>query len=245
VKRLSDREGIIFTGLVLNDKGLDRASDCGLTHVAISCSVSDAHSRRNVNRPAAEALESVAGLAGAAVSAGMTVRAGLQCAFGCVYEGAIPPARVLAAAETMAAAGVHEINLADTTGMANPATIRALCGEVTRRFPDLPVILHLHDTRALGVSNMLAGYESGVRIFDVCAGGLGGCPFVKGAAGNVPTEDGVYLFESMGVPTGISLAGIAEVVEHLETVLERPLPGRLARVVRASRELSLVPPLSE
>jgi hydroxymethylglutaryl-CoA lyase len=158
------------------------------------------------------------------------VRAGIQCAFGCVYEGAISESAVLASAEKMIAAGIDEINLADSTGMANPQTIGSLVGLVTRQFPDVRISLHLHDTRGLGLANMFSGYEAGVRVFDVCAGGLGGCPFIKGAAGNVPTEDAVHMFESMGIATGIELTSLMGAVDYLENSLGRSLPGRMKRV---------------
>ena len=149
----------------------------------------------------------------------------------CVYEGSVAERAVLAAAEKMAATGVREINLADTTGMATPTAVREMVGRVRREIPGLGISLHLHDTRGLGLANMFAGYEAGVRSFDVCAGGLGGCPFVRGAAGNVPTEDAVNLFESMGVPTGIDLKAVCRAVSALESALERPLPGRMKRVM--------------
>ena len=237
IKTLGERPGVVFTGLILNDRGLDRALASGLKNVGMSVSASDAHSRRNVNRSAGEALESMCGLISRASSEGLTVRAGLQCAFGCVYEGSIDPDKVIASAEKMAEAGAHEINLADTTGMAVPTQAAELCGRVGEAVPGLRIGLHLHDTRGLGLANTLAGYDAGVRLFDVCTGGLGGCPFVKGAAGNVPTEDAVNAFESMGRSTGMDLGLLVDLVGYLENTLERELPGRMARVVRHRRGL--------
>ncbi len=236
VRTLAARAGLVISGLVLNARGLERARACGLGDVALSASVSDTHSRRNANQSAAAAIDAVAGMIREAVRDGLTVIGGLQCVFGCVYEGAVDPDRVVAAAEKMAAAGATAINLADTTGMAHPRQVAALCERVRRTLPEVELILHLHDTRGLGLANMLAGYESGVRGFDVCTGGLGGCPFVRGAAGNVPTEDAVQAFEAMGVTTGIDLEGLVKVVDFLEAALERHLPGRMAGVLRAARE---------
>ncbi len=236
VRTLAARAGLVISGLVLNARGLERARACGLGDVALSASVSDTHSRRNANQSAAAAIDAVAGMIREAVRDGLTVIGGLQCVFGCVYEGAVDPDRVVAAAEKMAAAGATAINLADTTGMAHPRQVAALCERVRRTLPEVELILHLHDTRGLGLANMLAGYESGVRGFDVCTGGLGGCPFVRGAAGNVPTEDAVQAFEAMGVTTGIDLEGLVKVVDFLEAALERRLPGRMAGVLRAARE---------
>jgi len=233
IRHLGHTPGILLSGLILNDKGLERALACGLAHLSMSVSISDTHSRKNANRPAAEALASMVLLIAEAKKAGVQVRAGIQCAFGCVYEGIMPEDKVFAAAHAMADAGADEINLADTTGMGNPRQVRSLVQGIGQRFPGMDVSLHLHDTRGLGLANMFAGYEEGVRIFDVCAGGLGGCPFVKGAAGNVPTEDAVNMFESMGIETGVDLRGICNVVEELELLLGRSLPGRMTRVLKA------------
>jgi len=221
----------LISALILNEKGLERALASGVGHVSMSVSVSDTHSRKNARRPAAEALDAMTGLIRTALSEGLDVRAGLQCVFGCVYEGAISEAAVLKATEKMVQTGAREINLADTTGMANPIAIRHMVRRVQETFPDIRISLHLHDTRGLALANMFAGYEAGIRIFDTCTGGLGGCPFVRGAAGNIPTEDAVHMFESMGISTGIAIETLCEAVTFLETTLERVLPGRMKRVL--------------
>lgn len=228
--------GTVISALILNNKGLERALACGVGHVSMSVSVSDSHSRKNARKPAAEALTEMINLIGEAHNAGLAVRAGLQSAFGCVYEGAIAESAVLAAAEQLAAAGVAEINLADSSGMASPYTVRSLVNQFSEKFPEVKASLHLHDTRGLGLANMFAGYEAGVRIFDVCAGGLGGCPFIRGAAGNIPSEDAVHLFSALGIPTGIDLDKLIKVVDFLETALGRSLPGRMKRVLQQGTE---------
>ncbi len=166
-----------------------------------------------------------------ALGTGMKVRAGLQCAFGCVYEGPIAETAVMKAVETMILAGAREINLADTTGMANPVCTRSLVNKIHEHFPEVCISLHLHGTRGLALANMLAGFEAGIRVFDTCVGGLGDCPFVKGAAGNIPTEDAIHMFEAMGVPTGIDLRTLCEAVIFLEDKLDRKLPGHMNRVM--------------
>jgi hydroxymethylglutaryl-CoA lyase len=233
ISRLLPPPGVLITGLILNDKGLERALECGVKHVSMSVSASDTHSRKNTHRSAAEALAAMVPLIAQAKQAGLSVRAGVQCAFGCVYEGKVPEEKVYDAAEALAKAGADEVNLADTTGMGNPRQIRRMVGKAREILPGRPFSLHLHDTRGLGLANMLAGYEEGVGIFDVCVGGLGGCPFVKGAAGNVPTEDAVNMFETMGVSTGIALPQICGIVEKMEPLINRQLPGRMARVLKA------------
>jgi hydroxymethylglutaryl-CoA lyase len=235
IEALGDQGTTLISALILNDKGLERALACRVQHVSMSVSVSDSHSRKNARKPAAEALNSMVELIEIAKSHGLEVRAGLQSAFGCVYEGAISQKDVLDAVEKMMSADVNEINLADSTGMANPQSIRSLVTMVSRRFPEVRISLHLHDTRGLGLANMFSGYEAGVRIFDVCAGGLGGCPFIKGAAGNVPTEDAVHMFESMGIGTGVDLKGLIRAVDFLESTLERSLPGRMKRVLSSQQ----------
>jgi hydroxymethylglutaryl-CoA lyase len=231
IRAIGKQADVVVSALILNDKGLERALACGVPHASMSVSVSDTHSRKNAKRPASEALESMTRLVRQALAAGMDARTGLQCVFGCVYEGAIAEKAVLIAAEKMAATGAMEINLADTTGMATPEAVGRMARLFAREFPGIRVSLHLHDTRGLGLANMFAGYEAGVRSFDVCAGGLGGCPFVKGAAGNIPTEDAVNLFEQMGIETGISLPALCEAVSFLETRLGRKLPGHMKQVL--------------
>ena len=231
IRTLGKQQGTVVSALILNEKGLERALGCGVAHVSMSVSISDTHSRKNAGRPAAEALESMTGLIRAALDAGLAVRAGLQCVFGCVYEGRISEDAVLEATEKMAGTGVKEINLADTTGMATPESIRHMVTKVRKQLPEMGFSLHLHDTRGLGLANMYSGYQTGIRTFDVCTGGLGGCPFVKGAAGNVPTEDAVNMFESMGIRTGVDLGATCEAVAFLEKMLGRTLPGRMKRVL--------------
>lgn len=241
VPQMADTEALIrnigpdaktlASALILNERGLERAWACGVAHVTLSVSVSDTHSRKNAGRPAAAALEAMAALVRRALDSNLKVRAGLQCVFGCVYEGAVAEETVLSAAQVLAVAGAREINLADTTGMAHPRAVRSLIERLRKTLPEVCLALHLHDTRGLGLANMFTGYECGVRSFDVCVGGLGGCPFVKGAAGNVPTEDAVNMFASMGISTGIDLALLCRAVGYLEQKLGRRLPGHMKRVL--------------
>jgi hydroxymethylglutaryl-CoA lyase len=224
--------GVLITALVLNDKGLERALKCGLGHLSMSSSASNSHSLKNVKRPATEAFAALLDLIRQAVGSGLEVRAGIQCAF-CVYEGAVAEDRVIEMAVRLAETGANELNLADTTGMANPLQVRRLIAKTRAAISQFPISIHLHDTRGLGLANMLAAYEEGVNIFDVSAGGLGGCPFVKGASGNVAAEDAVNLFEQIGVATGIDLKAICKVVDRYEEILGRRLPGRMNQVIKS------------
>ncbi|MCU0593632.1 MAG: hydroxymethylglutaryl-CoA lyase, partial [Desulfobacterales bacterium] len=136
-------------------------------------------------------------------------------------------------AARIGATGANELNLADTTGMANPVQMRRLVSKTRAAIPHLPISIHLHDTRGLGLANMLAAYEEGVSIFDVSTGGIGGCPFVKGASGNVAAEDAVNMFHQIGVDTGIDLEALCRVVDRYEELLGRRLPGRMNRVIHS------------
>ena len=234
IKAIGEQDKNLLSALILNEKGLERALSCGIGHLSMSVSASDTHSRKNTQMPGAEALEIMVTLISYALASGLKVRAGIQCAFGCVYEGHISEDLVLSAAAKMIQAGALEINLADTTGMATPKSIGSLIARMHREFPSTKISLHLHDTRGLGLLNMSTGYEAGVRYFDVCAGGIGGCPFVKGAAGNVPTEDAVHMFEAMGVHTDINIESICVAVAFLEEKLGRKLPGRMKSVLMSS-----------
>jgi hydroxymethylglutaryl-CoA lyase len=233
-KALERKADVVYTALILNAKGLERALACGVAHLSMSISASEAHSRRNINRSVDEALEAMTGLIREAVAAGVTVRAGAQCTFGCVYEGAVPRERVFNALGRMIEAGATELNLSDTTGMANPVQVREMISEVRGLWPEVAVSLHLHDTRGLGLANMVAGFEAGATVFDTAAGGLGGCPFVPDAAGNVATEDAANMFHAMGVNTGIDVPALCEAVGRLEALLGRSLPGKMSRVLASA-----------
>ena len=221
--RLVRRElpGVECTALALNEHGLERAIRSGLRRLSLSVSLADSHSRRNAGCGAGEALSRVTGLVGRAREEGIVVRAGLQCAFGGDGE-PVPWRQVVAAAGQLVAAGAAEINLADTAGKAGPDDVVRLVGRV-RRAVAVPLSLHLHGPRERALANLLAGYRAGVRLFDVALGGLGGCPFVPGAGGNVATEEAAERFASLGVPTGLDVQALAAAADHTARLLGRPL----------------------
>jgi len=220
--------GVTYSALVLNKKGLDRAVSAGLNHVSIFVSASETHSRENSNCSVEEATIAARTLIEQAKFSGLTVQAGVMNAFGCRFDGQIPPQLVVKLIKMFSESETDEVNLADTAGLAHPKQIEEMIERV-RDTCELPLSLHLHDTYGFGLANVYAAWRSGVSRFDACCGGLGGCPFIPGAAGNVATEDVVHLFESMGVPTGVSLERLAEVVCSLEKKMQRSLPGRYTR----------------
>ncbi len=224
---LRPRTGVMYSALVLNRRGLERAEDCGIRHVSVFVSVSETHSLRNSNCSVDEAMAGARDLIERAKAGGFTVQTGVMNAFGCRFEGVISSERVLQMVRDFSDHGADEINLADTSGLANPVQVQALI-LATRSVTKLPLALHLHDTFGFGIANAYAAWNLGVRRFDASCGGLGGCPFIPGAAGNIATEDLAWFFDSMGVCTGVDLNRMLEIVMELERKLGRRLPGRLA-----------------
>jgi hydroxymethylglutaryl-CoA lyase len=225
------RPGVVYSGLVLNLKGVERAVAAGLDHVAASISASDTHSRKNTGKSLEDAQAGYAEMVTVAKNAGLTVRGGLQSAFGCRFEGAIDPDRVLDLVKRHLELPIDELALADSTGMADPRSIAELVGPVVELAGDRPVILHLHDTEGRGLANALAAIDVGVRIFDTAFAGMGGCPFIRGATGNISTEDLAAMVERMGMTTGIDIRAVAAISRSLESFFDKPFPGAMHRVL--------------
>ncbi|MEJ2474518.1 MAG: hydroxymethylglutaryl-CoA lyase [Desulfobacterales bacterium] len=225
-------ENVDLSGLVLNRQGLERAHRAGLRQVEISISASDTHSRKNTGMPLDEAFQRGQEMVALARKYGMYVRAGIQCAFGCVYDGAISLQRVVDMARVFIDQGAAALALADTTGMADPPAIRRMVTAVHRAAGETPLILHLHDTRGLGLVNLMAALECGVTRFDTALAGMGGCPFVAGAAGNIATEDTVYLLDRLQVKTGISIKEVAACSIKLENFYGKTFAGKMVRLAR-------------
>ncbi|MFV0292727.1 MAG: hydroxymethylglutaryl-CoA lyase [Paracoccus sp. (in: a-proteobacteria)] len=228
--RIIPKPGVTYSALVLNRGGLDRALAVGVKHLSISVSASETHSQKNTNRSVAEARTAISPVIEQALSEGIAVRAGIQSAFGCGFEGRIDPERVIKIARDYTSTGVREINLADTAGLANPRQVHNLCKRLSTLFPDVALSLHLHDTRGLGLANMLAGLQAGVTTFDAAMGGLGGCPFIPKASGNIATEDAAFLCQQIGIETGIDWHAFRAPVRVAETLLEHSLPAKASHV---------------
>lgn len=229
---LPEVEDVVFSGLVLNAKGVERASAAGLKRVEASISTSDTHSRKNANMGLDEALEHLKKMVELAHDAGMEARGGLQSVWGCVYEGYPPNERIVDMVSEIMNMGVVALSLADSTGMANPNSIKQLLEKVLPLCHNTPVVLHLHDTRGLGLANAIAAMEMGVNQFDTALGGLGGCPFIKGATGNIATEDTVNMLNDMGIESGVDIGKVADVSKTLQgTVPESYFTGKLYKLV--------------
>jgi hydroxymethylglutaryl-CoA lyase len=234
VAQLAKKPGVVYSALVLNVRGLARAATAGLGHVSASLSASDTHSRRNANKSLPEAQAEMAEMVREGKRAGLAVRGGIQCAFGCRYEGHVPPQRVLDLAKQHLDLGVDELALADSTGMGHPRAVRELMAQVMALAGPVPVMLHLHDTEGKGLANLLAALECGVKHFDTAFGGLGGCPFIKGATGNIATEDAAWMLAQMGIATGLDLRPIAELTRQFEGLLGKKFPGKMSDLLLAS-----------
>jgi hydroxymethylglutaryl-CoA lyase len=233
--RLPPREGVTYSALVLNRAGLGRAIEAGVKHLSISVSASETHSRKNANKSVSDALADIKPTIEQALAAGIAVRAGIQSALGCGYEGSIPLGSVLSIARQYAEIGVREMNVADTAGLANPRQVFEAVTAIGDVVPaGTKLSLHLHDTRGLGLANMYAGLLAGVSTFDAAVGGLGGCPFIPAASGNIATEDAVFALQEMGVETGIDWTSLSAITKTFEQMLGRRLPSRMARLREAT-----------
>lgn len=233
------KSGVVYTALILNKAGLDRALAVGVKHLSMSVSASETHSRKNLNKSVDEARAGIVPILEKALSEGIAVRAGIQSALGCGFEGPIDPRKVLDIARLYSDIGVSEINIADTAGLANPRQVFEICTALRAVIrPEVALSLHLHDTRGLGLANMIAGVQAGVRIFDAALGGLGGCPFVPKATGNIATEDAVFALGEMGVSTGVNWRALRPAVARVEGLLGRRLPGRMGHILQPSEAQS-------
>jgi len=236
VARFEKKPGIRYTALWLNAKGFERAVAAKRLDIqgSISLTASETFLKRNQNRTMAQNLEAQRDMIALYKHHGVTVdRASIMAAFGCNFEGEVPVATVLGLIDrAFELAQEHQlsikiVSLADTMAWATPLAIKRMIGAVRERHPDLRLALHLHDTRGMGIANALAGLEVGVDVFDAAVAGLGGCPFAahKGAAGNVCTEDLVFMLHEMGINTGIDLDKLIAAAELAEDIVGHPLPG--------------------
>lgn len=218
---------VTLTALVLNEKGYDRALEAGCRHMALGVSVSETFSQRNTRMSSGEAFDIVERLVRRAADDGVWIRAYLMTAWVCPFEGAQPPTKAAAYARRLWDMGIDELSVADTIGHADPLNVGRLLEEIGRHTRMSRLAVHLHDTQVLGLANATAALSAGVRIFDSSVGGLGGCPFAPGAAGNLATEDLVFLAYKMGLGTGVDFAKLWDAVALAERYVGRRVGGRI------------------
>jgi hydroxymethylglutaryl-CoA lyase len=223
------RPGVTYATLVPNLKGLERALAARVDEAVIFLSASDTHSQKNINKSIAEALEMYREVAVAAEQAGLRLKGAISTSFGCPYEGDVDPLAVVGIAMALVEMGVDEVGVADTTGMANPRQVFSLVSRLAEQVPIEMISLHFHDTRGSALANVLAGLQAGVTIFDGAVGGLGGCPYAKGATGNVATEDLVHMLHEMGIETGVNLEKLIACARLAQEIVGRPLESHVAK----------------
>lgn len=216
-----------FTGLIFNEKGYERAISAGCRQIAIGASASETFSKANTGMSSQEVLEKVRKMLDWARRDGLWTRVYVSTAWVCPFEGPIPPSKTIAYCEQLWEMGMDELAVADTIGHANPLEVGLLMEQLGKRLEMDKLAVHLHDTQALGLANTTAAIQAGVRIHDASVGGLGGCPFAPGAAGNMATEDLVFLAYKLGLGTGIDFNKLWEVVYSLEKLVGRRIGGRI------------------
>jgi hydroxymethylglutaryl-CoA lyase len=221
VRHALTHPGVTIMALVPNLRGAEGALKSGVHKLTIPASASEAHSLANVRKSRVNMIEEIRAIVRLRdeIAPGVKIEAGLSTAFGCTIQGEVTDDDVVWMAEQVVAAGVDEAGLSDTTGMANPAQVRRLFNKVRAAIGDKTGAAHMHNTRGLGLANCLAAYDVGVRTFDASLGGLGGCPYAPGASGNVVTEDLVFMFEAMGIKTGVNIDKLMAAREPLQTGL--------------------------
>ena len=239
MRAIRRKPGVVYSALVPNAKGAERAVACGVDEVNVVMSASETHNLANVNRSTEESLAGFTEVIRIAKGASAAVNGSLSTSFGCPFEGPVPQARVLDFIEHYLELGMNSVTLADTTGMAHPKQVRELVSAVLARFPGIESTLHFHNTRGMGLANVLAGLEAGIVHYDASLGGLGGCPFAPGATGNICTEDLVHMLEAMGYPTGVNLDKLLHAARRLPQIVGHEVPGQVAK---AGKTTDLHPP---
>jgi hydroxymethylglutaryl-CoA lyase len=227
VKAASVPPGVTVSALVPNAKGFERALRAGLKEIAVFMSASETHNRKNTNKSIADSLHTFAEVVKPAREAGLAVRAYVSTVWGCPYEGDVPVARSLDISRQLLELGCYQVSLGDTIGVGTPLQTKRIVQAFLSEIPAPKLALHLHDTRGTALCNALVGLELGIRDFDASVAGIGGCPYAPGAAGNLATEDLLYMLDGLGVKTGVDLNRLIEAGRIAETVLGRRLPGKV------------------
>jgi hydroxymethylglutaryl-CoA lyase len=231
---ITRRPGVRYAGLVMNARGAERAVVAEVDDVKTGIAVSDSFNELNIRMTTEQGIRALAEIAAVVKGTNSRIVGGIATAFGCPYEGPVPIENVHRLFEQLAGVGSPVIYLADTTGMANPASIARTVESLRTRWPDQKIGLHLHNTRGLGLANALAGLDLGIVDFESSVGGLGGCPFAPRAVGNICTEDFVHMAHEMGIETGIDLDALLGVAAFTQETVGRALPGMVMKAGKAS-----------
>ena len=232
---IARQPGIRYTALVPNLVGLERAVRAGVSEIAVFAAASETFSRKNINMSIDDSLETYKVVCDRATALGLRVRGYVSTAFGCPYEGDVAPDAAANLAARLIALGVFEVAISDTIGIAHPGQVPHVLEAVLTRVPAAQIALHFHDTRGMALANVLTALRFDIATFDASAGGLGGCPYAPGAAGNLATEDLVYMLDGLGIETGVSLAATSDASAFIASKIDHRLPSRYAQAVGGNK----------
>jgi hydroxymethylglutaryl-CoA lyase len=234
-RRIRRHKGVSYSALVPNMQGLMAALEANMDEIVLFAAASETFSRKNLNRGIGESLSAYEEVAKEALRAGKTVRAYISTVWGCPYEGRVDAKQVLEVTRRLLAMGARQVSLGDTIGIATPKAVQEVLQLLLRPIAEPQLALHFHDTRGMGMVNVLAGLDMGVTTYDSSLGGLGGCPYAPGATGNIASEDLLYLLKETGIETGIELDAVVEASKYLAHALGRELPSRYLRAKLSER----------
>ncbi len=232
---LEREPGVIYTALIPNERGVQRAIECKVDEVNLVMSIGEKHNLRNLRMTCAQSLEQFKGIMNALAGTGIAVNGTIATTFGCPFEGPQPVERILWCIDTYRALGINAITIADTIGVANPRQVSRMTSLIRKHHEDLPLTLHLHNTRDMALANALAAVDEGVRSFDASIGGIGGCPYAPGATGNICTEDLVHMLHQCGISTGVDLDAVLDLSAELPDLLGHELPGYVVKAGTSER----------
>lgn len=235
--RVARRDGVIFSALVPNARGLEGAKAADMAEVAVFLSASETHNRKNVNKSIADTLTAFEAVVGPAIEAGMRVRGYVSTVWGCPYEGPVDPLKSRQIAQTLIDMGCYQVSLGDTIGVGTPGQTERIVETMLESLPQEKLALHFHDTRGTALANALVGVAKGITTLDASIGGLGGCPYAPGASGNLATEDLVYMLDGLGVQHGIDLEKLVAAGELAQQLVGHELPGRYLKARLAEKRL--------
>ncbi|MBU9720755.1 MULTISPECIES: hydroxymethylglutaryl-CoA lyase [Bacillaceae] len=229
-KRIERKSSVTYAALVPNRRGLEGALEADLDEVSIFMSASETHNQQNINKSIQNTFPVLKEVVSEALSSGKKVRGYLSTVFGCPYDGRVPLSNVQKVIDELFDMGVYEVSLGDTIGVANPKQMDMVLSQLLQEFPAEKLALHLHDTRGMALANTVVGLMKGITVFDSAVGGLGGCPYAKGAAGNVATEDLIHMLKEMGIETGIDLSKVLTSAKYIERELGKGLPSKQLQI---------------
>jgi hydroxymethylglutaryl-CoA lyase len=236
MRRIERIPRVIYTALVPNVKGCERAINCKMDEINLVMSASETHNRANLRMSSEQSLAQFAEIVKVTKGSPVAINASISTAFGCPFDGTVPRERIFYLIERCISIGITRVTLSDTTGMADPAQVFELCNAAVMYFPKVDFTAHFHNTRGMGLANVLASLEAGIVRLDASLGGLGGCPFAPDASGNICTEDTVHMLERMGYKTGVKLDRLMEIARSLPAIVGHEVPGQVLKAGKADRK---------